>query len=114
MKMDTYESGPVTVLRLDGDMNEEGANQLRLILAQYQEKRRTRVVLNMGAVTYVSYLAVAALLERLQVFRRQGGDIKLASANVYTQRLLRMSSALHFFHVCDNESGAIEAFREAA
>lgn len=114
MNMERLESGGVTVLRLEGELDEHGVETLRMGLADCLQERRTRLVVNLDGVTFVSYLGLGVLVERLRLFRKGGGDMKLARPSLYVKRLMRLAAVLHLFEICDSEAHAVEAFREAA
>ncbi|MBN2308674.1 MAG: STAS domain-containing protein, partial [Candidatus Hydrogenedentes bacterium] len=108
------ETGPVTVLRLDGDMDEAGVESLRTALYECATQGRFRVVLNLRDVGFMSYMSVGVLVERLRKFRGFGGDIKLVGLNLYTERLFRMVGITGLFERFDNEAQAAGTFQEAA
>lgn len=112
--VERVELGPVTVLRLEGDIDEEGVNVLRVALLACIKERRTRVVVNLGDVRYVSFMGLGVLVERLRQLRQQGGDLKLAHINLYTQRVIKMAGASSVFEAYETETQAVQGFREAA
>lgn len=114
LTVERLETGPVTVLRLAGELDEGGMNELRLGLVRCQQDGVCRVVVNMSAVTFVSYMGVGVLVEGVRQMRKGGGDLKLSEVNVYTQRLLRMCSVNKLFATFASEPEAIAAFRMAA
>lgn len=114
MKFEQLESGSVRVLRYEGDIDEEGVNTLRLSLSDCLQDQRCNVVVNLGAVNFVSYLGVGVLVERLRQFRNLRGDLKLSCVNTQTERLMRMAGVQHLFEMHETESQAIQSFREAA
>ena len=114
LNVDRYESGAVTVLRLEGDIDEDGIGALRFALTGCLQDGRCSVVLNCAAVKFVSYMGVGVFVERLRQLREGGGDLRLAGLNLYTTRLLRMAGVQHLFQAYDAEFQAIESFRRAA
>ena len=114
MNIDRLETGAITVLRLQGDIDENGMNDLRLGLADCLRDQRYHVVINMTHVSFVSYMGVGVLVERLRQFRANGGDMKLVGVNLYTQRLFRMAGITKVFEIYDAEGQAEQVFRDAA
>jgi anti-anti-sigma factor len=114
LTIDRLESGAVTVLRIEGDIDEEGVDTLRLSLNTCMQDQRRNVVANMTAVKFVSYMGVGVLVERLRHLRACHGDLKLTGVNIATDRLLRMAGVKHLFDTHETEPKAIQAFREAA
>lgn len=114
MKIDRLESGAVTVLRLDGDIDETGMNALRLALMGCIQDQRAQVVLNMTNVKFVSYMGVGVLVERLRQLRACGGNMKLVGVNLYTERLFRMVGVTRVFESFATEAQAIQTYQRAA
>lgn len=114
MNVDRTESGPVTVLRLEGDIDGDGVNSLRVALLGCITGKRFNVVVNLSKIGFVSYMGVGVLVERLQQLRKAGGDIKLVGINLYTERLFRLAGVSSVFEIYDTEARAIAGFRQAA
>jgi anti-sigma B factor antagonist len=111
LNIERLESGAVTVLRLEGDIDEDGMNQLRLSLAQCIQDQRCSLVVNLEQVKFVSYMGVGVLVERLRQVRAYQGDMKLVGVNLYTERLFRMVGVTKVFETFRNEQLAIQAYR---
>ena len=114
MTIERFEMGAVTILRLEGDIDETGMNDLRLGLMRCIQDERFNVVVNMSGVKFVSYMGVGVLVERLRQLRAYNGDLKLSDVNVYTQRLFRMAGVTKVFALFSSETEAVQAFRKAA
>ncbi|MDQ1257454.1 MAG: Anti-sigma factor antagonist, partial [Candidatus Hydrogenedentes bacterium] len=50
MKFERIEMGPVTVLRLEGNIDEDGVNQLRVGLLRCIKERRFNLVVNLTGI----------------------------------------------------------------
>jgi len=114
MNIERLESGLATVIRVEGDIDEDGMNHLRLALMQCIQDRRCHLVVNMSSVKFVSYMGVGVMVERLRQLRACHGDMKLVGVNLYTERLFRMVGVTKVFAMYDSEAQAIQAYREAA
>ncbi len=114
LHVDTVVSGPVTMLRLDGDIDEQGVAELRKALVDCLRVKRHNVVVNMTGVKFISYMGVGILVERLRQFRSGHGDMKLVGLNLYTQRLFRMIGVTSLFETYDSEAQAIQVYQQAA
>ena len=114
LTIDKYDSGAVTVLRLDGDIDEDSMNGLRQHLMECIHSGRCNVVVNLSGVKFVSYMGVGVLVERLRQLRAGGGDLKLTGVNLYTERLFRMVGVTNVFETFATEAQAVQAFAEAA
>jgi len=114
MKVDQIEFGTVTVLRLEGDLDEGGMNDLRTALYDCMCEGRFKLVVNLGDVAFISYMGLGVLVERLRKLRSLGGDIKLVAMNLYAQRMFRMVGVTTLFGTYDTESQAVAVYQEAA
>ncbi len=114
LNIERLESGSVTVLRLRGDINEDGVNGLRLALMSCLQEGRHQVVVNLAGVSFVSYMGMGALVERLSQLQAAKGDMKLACLSVYIRRLLRTMSLSHVFDCHETEAQAVQGYVKQA
>ncbi len=114
MKIERMENGRVTIVRLSGDIDEEGMNDVRLALMHCIQDHRCHVVVNLDEVQFVSYMGVGVLVERLRQLRAYGGDMKLTGVNLYTERLFRTVGVTNIFEIFTTEAQAVQSFRTAA
>ncbi len=114
MKVERTDIGGVTVLRLQGDIDETGVDALRTAMYECISDGRTKLVLNLSSMRFISYMGVGVLVERLRKLRAKGGDMKLVGINLYTQRLFRMVGVQSLFDTFENESKAVGVYQEAA
>ena len=114
LTVERYENGGVTVLRCEGDIDDDGIQALRDGIIGCIEDRRCNVVMNLEGVKFISYMGVGVMVERLRPLRARGGDMKLVGVNLYTERLFRMVGVQNVFDIFPNEGRAIEGYREAA
>ena len=114
MQIERAEIGAITVLRLQGDLDENGVNALRDAFYECLRAGRFHLVLNMSEVRYISYLGVGVMVERLRKVRSFKGDLKLAGLNLHANRLFRMVGVSSLFETYENEAQALRVFQEAA
>lgn len=114
MHIERKDMGAVTVLRLDGDLDEHGVDVLRTEMYNIINAGRSKIVMNLGSVRFISYMGVGVLVERLRKVRAMHGDVKLVSLNLYAERLFRMVGVSSLFETYDTESQAIGVYQEAA
>lgn len=114
MNIKRIDSGAVTVLRMEGDIDETGIQDLRSALLECLKDRRYHVVANLSGVRFVSYMGLGVLVERLRQFRAQRGDLRLVGLNLYIERMFRMAAITNLFEIFETETQAVQDYLEAA
>lgn len=114
LQIESERRGAISVIRLRGDVDEEGVKQLRIALVDCLKEQGHFVVLNLTNMKFISYMGVGVLVERLRQFRTYGGDMKLVGLNLYTQRLFRMTGITSLFETFESEDQALKHYLEAA
>ena len=114
ISIESLTQGDVTIVRVEGDVDEDGVRQLRMALVGCLRDNGYNVVVNLSGMKFISYMGVGVLVERLRQFRSYDGDMKLVGLNVYTQRLFRMTGVTSLFEVFDSEADAIREYKKAA
>ncbi len=114
MHVERTDMGMVTVLRLDGDIDEGGVEALRTALYECMTQAQFNLVVNLADVRFISYMGVGVLVERLRKLRAFKGDMKLVGMNLYAERLFRMVGVSSLFDTYETEAQAIHVFQEAA
>ncbi len=114
MIIDRVDMGSATVLRLEGDIDEQGVKELRAFLLGCIKEGRHNLIVNLRDVKYISYMGVGVLVERLRQCRLFNGDMKLTGMNLYSQRLFRMVGVTSVFDTYESENQAVQVFQEAA
>jgi anti-anti-sigma factor len=100
----------VEIVRLDGDVDVDGVDALRLSLLECIRDGKVNIILNLGNCGYVSIMGIGVLVERLRQIRSCGGDLVLVGVNVYLERLLKMTGVKGVFSIYENEEQALQHF----
>ncbi len=114
LNIETRKAGDIAIVRVDGEVDEDGVRQLRIALVNCLRNNGYNVVVNLSGMKFISYMGVGVLVERLRQFRSYDGDMKLVGLNLYTQRLFRMTGVTSLFDVYESEADAIREYQEAA
>lgn len=114
LQVESEIAGPITIMRLEGEIDEDGVKALRIALVDSIREGRHEVIVNLTNVGFISYMGVGVLVERLRQFRVYKGDMKLVGLNLYTQRLFRMVGVTGLFKIYETEAEALEVYQEAA
>lgn len=114
MKIERKDMNDITILRLAGDIDETGVDNVRTSMYECLAEGRHRIIMNLSGVRFISYMGVGVLVERLRKLRALDGDLKLVGMNLYAQRLFRMVGVSSLFETYESESQAIGQFQKAA
>lgn len=92
-----------------GEETSELRDQVKGLIAQ-----GSRVVLNLGEVSYIDSGGLGTLVSLYTSARSAGGSVKLARLTRRVGDLLQVTKLLTVFEVYETEEEAVESFRKTA
>ncbi|NOX38069.1 MAG: STAS domain-containing protein [Calditrichaeota bacterium] len=111
MTIETQEKDQVVILQLDGDvMGGPEALQLNEEINRLLDAGKTRVVLDLSRVERMNSSGLGILINAVNVFKQNGGRLKLANLNKRILHLLNVTRLMHIFEVYDTVDAAVESF----
>ena len=111
MKANSRQVDAVTVVDLSGRITlGEGSVVLRDTIRDLVSKGRTRILLNLGEVTYIDSSGIGELVSAFTTVRNQGGELKLLNLTKKVHDLLQITKLYTVFDIKDDEAGAIQSF----
>ena len=111
LTIDERQSGDVTVLLLTGQMLlDDGDLAFRKRIHDLIDRGFTKVVLDLGGVTYIDSSGVGMLVAKLKTLKAKGGDMKLLNLNRRAESLLGMLKLLILFETFQDEAAAVRSF----
>jgi anti-sigma B factor antagonist len=111
MRLTEASVGDVTVLRLAGRLVlDDGDARLRDVVNEVVALGRTRIVIDLGDVTYIDSCGLGVLIAKLVSVRNKGGDLKLARVSARSHRLLEICKLEGIFQVFESEADAVASF----
>ncbi len=105
---------PISLLRLRGTIETSNAAGLEETFAQVMSENCYRIVVDLGAVTYISSAGWGIFISEIKRIRRNAGDIKLAAM---VPEVLEVFELLEFNSILrpyDDTASAISDFDEVA
>jgi anti-sigma B factor antagonist len=103
--------GDVTILRLNGRLvYEDGFEALRETLNRVLGAGNTKIVLNLGDLTYLDSAGVGLIACKYATVRRHGGQLKLCNLQRRSYEVLNITKLLTIFESFDNEADAVQSF----
>ena len=111
LTIDEREAGDVTVLVLAGQMlMDDGDLAFRRQVHDLLGRGRSKIVLDLGGVSYIDSSGVGMLVAKLKTIREGGGDMKLLNLTRRSESLFGMLKLLIVFETFDNEAAAVRSF----
>ena len=111
MKTRTRQVDSITIVELSGRITlGEASAALRQTIGELVDKGNTKIVLNLGEVTYIDSSGIGGLVSGFNITRGQGGELKLVNVTKKVHDLLRMTKLDTLFDIKDDEATAIAAF----
>jgi anti-sigma B factor antagonist len=109
--MTERQAGDVTVLELGGRLVlDDGVDELGELMTTLVNAGRTKLVLDMGALTYVDSCGIGLLISRLVSLRRRGGDVRLLNVTERGQHILQITRLESVFQRYTSEADAVASY----
>jgi anti-sigma B factor antagonist len=105
------ESNGVTVLALSGRVTlGEESGQLRNKVKEVLGKGKTRLVLDLGDVSYIDSAGLGTLVSGYTSAQNQGATMKLANLTKKFREQLNITKLVTIFEVFDSVEAAVKSF----
>ena len=110
-EIDERQVGAVTILDLTGRLTiDHDAQRLKDKINSLILQGRTRVVLNMGEVSYIDSGGLGQLVASYTSLSKAAGSLKLLSVNKRNHDLLSITRLVTIFDTFDSEEEAVKSF----
>jgi anti-sigma B factor antagonist len=111
LAIDERQEGEVTVLTLRGEVTlDDGDLLFRRHVHDLIDRGRTKVVADLGGVTYIDSAGVGMIVAKLKTLRERGGDLRLARFSRRSERLFGMMKLLITFETFADVETAVRSF----
>ena len=111
LTIEERQADDVTVLVLTGKMLlDDGDLAFGKRISDLIEGGRTKILLDLGGVTYIDSSGVGMLAYQLKTVKQQGGNMKLLHLNRRAESLLGMVKLLIVFESFQDEAAAVRSF----
>ena len=112
LKMTDREVDGITVVSMDGRivLGEE-SNALRERVRGMLGAKKTKIILDMGNVTYIDSAGLGTLVATYHSARQQGATMKLVNLGQKFKEVLQVTKLLTVFEVHDTEAAAVSSFK---
>lgn len=109
--IDEREQQGIVVFALEGRVDTQGAVAMDTTLHAAVGEGKTRMILDMSRVTYISSAGLRTLADVLTRTTNAGGDLKLVSVNPRVARVLEIIGFMNFFSIYDSVQAAVADFK---
>jgi anti-sigma B factor antagonist len=107
----TREDGPITMVDLSGRIAlGEGSALLRKTIRDLLEDGKSKILLNLGDVTYIDSSGIGELVSGFTAVRSKGGELKLLNLTKKVHDLLQITKLFTVFDVYTDEHTAVRSF----
>ncbi len=111
LQIDERQEGEVTVLALNGEVTlDDGDLAFRRHVHELIDRGRTKVVADLGNVSYIDSAGVGMIVAKLKTLREHGGDLRLARFSRRSERLFGMMKLLITFETFADVDAAVRSF----
>ena len=111
LNIDERHLDDVTILALEGQMLlDDGDLAFRRQIHDLIARGRTKVVVDLGGVSYIDSSGVGMLVAKMKTLRERGGDMKLLHLTRRSESLFGMLKLLIVFETFDDEAAAVRSF----
>lgn len=101
----------VEIIKLEGKITiGSGDQQLREVIANAVASGKTKLLLDLGAVTTIDSSGIGELVGSYTTVTNRGGKLKLLHLPAKLNELLHVTQLITVFEVYDNETEAMNSF----
>lgn len=100
-----------TTMILEGEIGKDDLPQIAEMLFRVAHRGVTRIVIDFEGVTHFDFRGVKPLIQRAEVFRKAGGDIKLSGLTPYLHAIFRSAGGSGAFDFYAQKDDAVSAFK---
>jgi len=110
LSIETEDTQGVSVMKVKGRVDSETAPDLDHALSKLQKAGKTKIVLNLQEVDFLSSAGLRAMVKALKGAQSSGGDVRLASVSEPIEVILRTVGMLQMFRMYSTNEEAAAGF----
>lgn len=100
----------VAILSLNGRLDFVAAPHLTQTIAAQMAAGYVRLVVDLKKVDFLTSAGIKAIIQGMQLTRRQGGDLRLANAQAQVRQILHLAGVDTVIKVYSNVVGATASY----
>lgn len=110
LSIETDNSQSISVMKVKGRVDSDSAPELDTALTNLLIDNRTKIILNLQGVDYVSSAGLRAMVKAYQAAKKAGGDVRLASVSEPIEIILRTVGMMQMFKMYATSEEAAAGF----
>lgn len=110
MEIQEQRHGAVTVLKPQGALTRNDADQFRTLLHDARARSFGRLVLDISAVPYVDSSGLEVLVEVTEALAESGEALKMCGANETIREVLDLTELTSLFEYFEDINGAVRSY----
>ncbi len=108
------EEGGIAVVDLEGELDTYSCDSLKQKIVSLTEAGISKIVLNMGGVSYIDSAGLGTLVGALKRTRERGGGLKIVRPNSQVEKAFNITGLVRVFDQYADEESALQAFKAEA
>jgi anti-anti-sigma factor len=104
------ETSRIMTMVLEGELDRRDVQDITDMLARKTLEGQVEIVIDFSDVTHFDYRGVKPLVERAEVMRQHGGDLKLSGLSPYLHAIFRSAGAHDSFDYFSQSGDAVRSF----
>jgi anti-sigma B factor antagonist len=110
MELKSIQHNDVTVVSIMDDLDAATSEEATAYLSAEIEGGHTKLVIELGGVTYMSSAGLRVILAAVQKAQEAGGDVRLAGAAGNVRRVLDMAGFFRFIKTFPTAGEAVASY----
>jgi len=110
--MKYYSEKGLEIIELKGNIQQDETEKIEDVLADFFEKKITKIIIDLRAVTLIPSATLGVLVNYKRKFKKENGDIYLVSNSEEVFQLLQITMLDKIFKVYDSVDEAVKLILE--
>lgn len=108
MKIDTENTGEITICKIEGEINIDNSHQLRRSFDDLAKQGVKKIIIDFSSLDYIDSSGLATLIEMFQRLKKIDGSLRLCGLNDKVRSVFEITKLNTLFCVYDNTETARE------
>ena len=105
-----FTNSEVSVLEAEGELDINTVGDFENALGDFMRKKKFKIVLNFGKLTYISSAGIGVVVGNLKEIRKNRGDIRISNVNQEIFKVFDLLELRSILHIFKTEMEAVQKF----